>query len=117
MAEGTKYDQNKIDWSILPWEELEWVARVCHNGGAKYAPSNWKKVKRADKRYIAAAIRHIVAHLKGEVYDAEWGFPHLAHAVCSLLYCMHFQDYRMAERRVNSIPEEKYEEAEADADY
>lgn len=84
--EGRKDDKDKLDWTLLPIEPLEDVVRVLEFGAKKYARDNWRKVDNAHRRYIAAALRHIVAYQKGEVNDPESGQPHLAHAACCLLF-------------------------------
>lgn len=87
MAEqGRKDDAGKLDWTLLPIEPTEDVIRVLAFGAAKYARDNWRLVPDAKNRYTAAAIRHIVAHQKGEQNDPESGLPHLAHAACCLLF-------------------------------
>lgn len=83
---GVKHDAGKLDWTLLPWSELEQVVRVLQYGAAKYSPNNWKYV--SWQRYASAAIRHIVSRFKGEIRDPETGLPHLAHAVCCLIFLM-----------------------------
>jgi hypothetical protein len=85
---GTKYDEEKVRWDLLPWEGIEDVAKVMTYGAKKYAPDNWQKVKPLRARYFAAALRHIMAWNKEEILDHESGLPHLAHAICCLLFCM-----------------------------
>ena len=83
-----KYDLGQPDWSILPYDRLEFVVRVLDFGARKYGRDNWKDVPNADTRYFAAAMRHMVAHHSGNPIDDESGLPHLAHAVASLLFMM-----------------------------
>lgn len=83
---GKKYDQDKLDWSLLPWEALEDVIKVLMNGAKKYDRDNWKRVPDAPRRYINAAQRHITAIEKGEEVDSEFGLDHEAHAICCLLF-------------------------------
>jgi hypothetical protein len=87
---GVKYDQNKPQWSLLPFEALEEVVEVLTSGAKKYAPNNWKYVPNADTRYMDAAFRHMAQYMQGEQYDEETGNNHLAHAVCCLLYKLWF---------------------------
>ena len=89
MKEGIKFDCEKPRWDLLQYEEVEAVVRVLTNGAKKYADDNWKKVEPYDKRYFAAAMRHIVAWNKGEILDDEDKEPHLAHAICCLLFIMY----------------------------
>lgn len=85
---GRKFDSEKLRWQFLPWSEVEDVARVMDFGARKYAPDNWKMVSDARNRYFNASLRHIITWFKGEKYDQETGFNHLAHAVCCLLFLM-----------------------------
>jgi len=85
---GKKFDQNKIDWSLLPIEPTEEVIKVLMYGANKYAPDNWKHVEDHERRYYNAIMRHISAWKKGEKTDQETGISHLAHAVCSLLFIL-----------------------------
>lgn len=88
MTEGKKYDQDKMRYDLVPFRGLDDVVRVLTYGANKYGPDNWREVKRAEERYPAAALRHLSAYLQGEAYDPESGLPHLAHAVCSLLFVL-----------------------------
>jgi hypothetical protein len=84
--QGRKYDDGKIDWSLLPLEPVEAALRVMMKGAEKYSRDNWKFVPDAARRYYNAALRHLTSWQKGERLDSEWGLPHLAHALCCLLF-------------------------------
>ena len=90
---GRKFDQEKPRWDLVPWEPMEDVILVLTEGAKKYAPFNWQYVKGARWRYLGAAFRHIVARAKGEISDAETGLPHLAHAICCLLFLAWFDKH------------------------
>lgn len=85
-AEGVKADAGKARWDLVPWAGMTEVVHVLTHGAAKYAPDNWKKVPDHRRRYLSAALRHMTAWALGEIRDAESGRPHLAHAVCCLLF-------------------------------
>ena len=87
---GVKYDQDKLDWSLLPLEPIEDVVDVLTFGAKKYSADNWKQVPDLHDRYYAAAMRHITAWRKGEIKDPESGRPHLAHAQCCLIFLAWF---------------------------
>lgn len=89
---GVKSDDGKARWDLLPWEQVESVVRVLGFGARKYAPDNWMHIEEPRRRYIAAALRHVVARCRGEVLDPETGEPHAAHAVCCLLFLMWHDD-------------------------
>lgn len=82
---GVKHDFGKPQFRLIPQEALESLARVMSYGANKYAPDNWRKVDSGHDRYMDAALRHINAHLRGEVLDDESNLPHLMHAVASLM--------------------------------
>ena len=87
---GVKFDNDKPQWSLLPFESLEQVVEVLTSGAKKYAPDNWKYVPDADTRYMDAAFRHMAQYMQGEMHDEETGNNHLAHAVCCLLFKLWF---------------------------
>lgn len=87
---GTKHDVGKTQWALLPWRELQDVAQVMTLGVRKYSRDNWMHVPSGERRYFEAAIRHITARQLGEINDPETKLPHLAHAVCCLLFWMWF---------------------------
>jgi len=84
---GTKYDGEKLQWSLLPFDVLTDVVAVLMMGAKKYSPDNWKYVK-PSIRYFDAAIRHLIAWKSGEKYDVESGKNHLAHAICCLIFLL-----------------------------
>lgn len=86
--EGVKYDKDKPRWGLLPWDGLAPVVDVLTYGAKKYAPDNWRKVPGWEWRYWDAAHRHLAAYGRGEKTDPETGLPHLAHAVCCLLFML-----------------------------
>lgn len=88
---GVKYDNDKPQWSLLPFKALREVVDVLTYGAKKYAPDNWKKVPNAKQRYIDAGFRHFTAYAGGEKLDPETGKSHLAHAMCCLLYLLAFE--------------------------
>ena len=87
-TEGRKYDTGKPDYTLLPWDAVEEIVKVLDFGARKYARDNWKHVEGAETRYLAAALRHITAHARGEKDDSETGISHLAHAGCCILFLL-----------------------------
>ena len=65
------------------------VAEVMTHAEGKYPPHNWRKGL-AWSRYIAAAMRHMDAHERGERIDKESGYKHLAHALCCVLFLLDY---------------------------
>jgi hypothetical protein len=85
-GEGRKDDAGKTELDLLPARALEEVGIVLTLGARKYAPNNWRKVPGWRRRYLAAALRHLFAWMRGEPRDPETGCPHLAHAACCILF-------------------------------
>lgn len=75
---------------LLPTAALEAVAQVLAYGAGEYGDYNWCRGARWG-RYYAAAGRHIFAWWRGEDCDPDSGLPHLAHAICCLLFLLEYQ--------------------------
>ena len=94
--QGRKDDSAKIRYSLLPVGTVNQVVQVLEFGSKKYADNNWMKVPSARTRYYDAAMRHIDAWWNGELLDLDKGdqkgshLPHLAHAICCLMFLMWF---------------------------
>ena len=92
QVKGVKHDIGKIKYDLVPIDAYEGLAKVLTFGALKYAPGDWKNVT-PKSRYHAAAMRHIIAHLKWEeegneglALDEESGLPHLDHALTNLVF-------------------------------
>lgn len=83
---GKKFDDGKTQYHLMPVTALETVNRVLMHGAQKYGDGNWRNVENAEQRYFNAAMRHMQAWLNNEETDPESGLPHLAYAVCSLMF-------------------------------
>lgn len=90
MKKGTKYDEGKPRFDLLPFREVEQIVLVLTHGSRKYADNNWQHVV-PRTRYLRAAIGHIWKRVLGEKLDigeGGSGLPHLAHAICCLLFLL-----------------------------
>lgn len=85
---GKKHAQGKVRYDLFPVHAEEWINKVLTHGAEKYGDDNWRFVEDADRHYYSAARRHLEARRKGEVMDPETGMPHLAHAICSLIFLL-----------------------------
>jgi len=89
-AGGTKHDASKPPLDLLDATALLEVGRVLGFGAKKYAANNWRKgISR--ERLLAAALRHVLAASSGERKDPETNLSHLAHAMCCLMFALHFE--------------------------
>lgn len=91
-----KADEGKLEWSLMPFKELEEVVKILQFGARKYSLDNWKKCDNW-KRYEDAAMRHLVSYIKGEHTDPESGKSHMAHLICNALFLM-WHDNQTAEQ-------------------
>jgi hypothetical protein len=83
---GTKHDNDKPKWDLLPLKLVNETVEVLTYGAKKYLPNNWKVVENGIDRYYAACLRHLTAWRMGEANDPESGYSHLAHAMCNLIF-------------------------------
>lgn len=88
---GLKHDDEKPRMDLLPFDALEAVAQVLTFGAVKYSVDGWKKVEDAERRYVAALLRHLVAAQRGEKLDAESGLSHAAHMATNALFILWFE--------------------------
>jgi len=91
QALGLKFDQGKLRTSLLTVnmvECIEAIAKVLTFGAKKYADNSWQEVPNAKIRYREALDRHLMAHSKGEIFDAESELPHMAHAACCMMFLL-----------------------------
>lgn len=86
--EGRKFDTDKPQYGLLPPKALRSTVDVLTFGAKKYDPDNWRKVPDSERRYFDALQRHVWAWKEGELNDSESGLPHLAHAMCCLMFLL-----------------------------
>lgn len=89
--ESRKNDRQdeKEMWELLPFETIEEAVKVFTFGAKKYGINTWQNLPNGFERYRAAFLRHMVAHLKGEVLDRESGLLHLSHCLWNSIAMLH----------------------------
>jgi len=87
---GIKFDSQKIRPDLLPAVALIQQATGVAFGTVKYEEDNWQKIENGKKRYIASAMRHILAYQNGEDIDPDSGLHHLTLAACCLCFAIWF---------------------------
>lgn len=95
---GTKHDQGKSRLELIEPDWLEDVGHVLAHGAAVHGDENWKNVEA--KRYIAAAMRHILAIMRGEYLDSETQKPHAAHLSCDAMFLHYLGGQNAPNKRV-----------------
>lgn len=92
---GPKYDEGKLQYSLIPPIATKALAEVLTFGANKYAPNSWQNVPDAERRYLDALMRHLEAYRTGEETDPESGLSHLSHLLCNTSFLLHFQNKRI----------------------
>ncbi len=84
MADGSGKRDNdcKIRYDLIPSFAQEQYAKVLTFGAIKYGDNNWKKGM-PWSTILSSLERHLEAIKKGEDYDKESGFLHIAHVMCN----------------------------------
>lgn len=80
-----RYNEGKVQWSLVDFPSLEPMVRVLEFGMKKYAKDNWKKHMDLDK-ILDSTMRHIAALNSGESIDPESGLPHIGHIMCNAMF-------------------------------
>lgn len=92
----SKNDQEKWRPTLTYPSTMRAISRVRALGIKKYgAAEDWLTTEPI--RHMDAAMRHIIAHLEGEISDPESGETHLAHAITNLM----FEIERMERAKIN----------------
>ncbi len=88
---ATKFDNGKLDWSLLPYDALEEVVKVLEFGKHKYSAWNWANGEGFQyTRVFSAIMRHLLAFMRGEDLDPESGLSHISHCACNILFLLYF---------------------------
>jgi len=85
---GAKLDGDKPRLALVLGafnKALNGVGNVGTGGAKKYTDNGWQEVLNAEERYASALLRHLFAHLGGELFDPESGEPHLDHVAWNSL--------------------------------
>lgn len=93
---GTKYDQDKLQYSLIPPYALEQIAKNLTVGLKKYKErNNWKKVEGAEQRYLDALYRHLEAHRRGELHDTDSSVPDMLHMAAVAVNAMFLLEFML----------------------
>lgn len=81
----------KVRMDLLPWAELEEIARVYTAGAKKYGPNQWQDLPNGYERYKGAMLRHLCEVEKGNDIDNETGCYHIAQVAWNAIAMLHFK--------------------------
>jgi hypothetical protein len=83
--QALRYNQGKVQWSLVDYKSIEPMVRVLEYGCKKYAKENWKKGMPASQ-IIESMLRHTFKLLEGELVDPESGIEHVGHIQCNAMF-------------------------------
>ena len=85
MTLGTRHNENKPKWSLVPQTALLPMVEVLEFGAAKYGVGNW--TKGLSVREICESLkRHLDSFMEGEDNDTESLLSHIGHIQCNALF-------------------------------
>jgi hypothetical protein len=90
LKEGTKHDDGKIRWDLIPLYPLYELAYVYTIGADKYEDENWRKGLKF-KKLQRALMNHITKWFSGYERDEEDGQHHLASVAWIAFSLMEFE--------------------------
>lgn len=82
---------NKVRMDLLPWRELEEIAKVYTAGAKKYGPNQWQNLPDGYQRYKGAMLRHLTELEKGNEFDEDTGCRHAAQIAWNAIAMLHFK--------------------------
>lgn len=104
LPEGLKYDDGKLPLDLWSPDALDATAMVLAFGAKKYEAYNWAKGIKY-RRVFAALLRHLWAWWRGATFDEETGYNHLAHAMCCLMFLLHYEMNHSTYQEFDDRPE------------
>lgn len=86
MGESIKNDRKdgKVMMELLPWPELEEIAKVYTAGAKKYGPHNWENLPNGYERYKGAMLRHLTELEKRKVPTVQSLLPSLGENIMKI---------------------------------
>ena len=86
---GTKNDEGKLRYDLIPADALEQLVGVYTRGARKYGDKNWERGL-AFSRIYAAMMRHLQAWWQGEDYAEDDGQHHLSSVAWGAMALLHY---------------------------
>ncbi len=90
---GLRYNQSKLNWSLVDFPSFDDMVRVLEFGSRKYTADNWKHGLLV-REICESLLRHTFAFLAGEDDDPESGLPHIGHLQCNAMFLAYTMKYR-----------------------
>jgi hypothetical protein len=85
IDKALRYNEGKLQWSLVDFDSLEGLVRVLEAGAKKYSKNNWRKGMPVTQ-VSESLMRHLFAFLGGENVDPESGCRHISHVMCNAMF-------------------------------
>jgi hypothetical protein len=89
---GKRFNDDKVDLSLLVPEAIEAECRVWKIGEKKYGRFNWQRGMQYST-VLGCLLRHTFAIMKGEDIDPESGELHAAHIKCNASMLIYYHSH------------------------
>jgi len=90
---GSRFNNNKLKWSLVSWRALEPLVQVLMFGAEKYDDHNWKKGLKYTET-CESLQRHMNSFLEGEDNDKESKLSHVGHILCNAMFLSYMTMFR-----------------------
>lgn len=85
LLDAVRYNDGKLEWSLVDFQALEPMVRVLMFGAKKYSRDNWKKGFPATS-VLDSMFRHLVSLMAGQRIDPESQEHHVGHILCNAMF-------------------------------
>lgn len=111
MSDAKRYNENKVDYTLVPTDALREEARVWMAGEVKYGRSNWEKLwgDNTVSVVLASLLRHAYAIQQGQSHDLESGLQHAAHIRCNAAMLVRYFNNLKPKPAEKSLPWSSYD--------
>jgi hypothetical protein len=93
MENALRFNEGKLQWSLVDFKSFEDMVRVLMFGAQKYDSHNWKKGLKTTE-ICESLLRHLYAYMDGEEIDPESGLPHIGHIQCNAMFLAHMMNHK-----------------------
>ena len=93
MDKALRYNEGKLDWTLLDFKSLVPLVKVMTYGEKKYNRFNWQKPCEDPRQHLQSAMRHLISLIDGEETDKESMQRHTGHIMANMMmYNFHTMD-------------------------
>lgn len=85
MTQGSRFNQGKAKWSLVPQSALLPMVQVLEFGAKKYDAHNWQKGLKVTE-ICESMKRHLDSFMEGEDNDVESLISHVGHIQCNAMF-------------------------------